>query len=181
MTVRYLHSSMRAVPDPRVGDLITVEAERNADGQVHARDRVAGRVLPGKFGAGMLLPRESRSSVERPLLARLLTSNALASPVVDKRPLVIGPIHMIGVSSEHDHAQRAVLFRTGGLRHHRLTPAFVAGFAHQQLAKRPPRLRPPAIQGSEEPVMGRPRAGILQLTNTPKPRDTLLPASHSSL
>src|SRR5215470_6805178 len=105
----------------------------------------------------------------------------IPSPEVDKRPLVIGPVHVIGVSSERNHTQRVVLFRTRGLRHHHLTPVFMPGLTHHQFAERFPQLRLPAIQGSGEIVMWRPRAAIFQLTNTPELRDTLLPASHSSL
>ena len=88
---------------------------------------------------------------------------------------------MIGISSEHDHAQRVVLFRTRRLRHHRLTPVLMPGFAHHQVAEWFPQLRLPVIQGSDEIVMRRPRAASFQLTNTPELRDTLLPAPHSSL
>ena len=105
----------------------------------------------------------------------------IPSPEVDKRPLVIGPVHVIGIPSERDHAQRVVLFRPRRPCHHRLTPVFMSGFAHHQLAERFPQLRLPAIQDSGEIVMRRPRATIFQLTNTPGLRDTLLPASHSSL
>ena len=105
----------------------------------------------------------------------------ISSPVINNRPLVIGPVHTIGVSSEHNQAQRMVLLRTRRLRHHRLTPVFMPGFVHYQVAKRFPWLRPPVIQGSDEIVMRRPRAAIFQLTKTPELRHTLLPASHGSL
>jgi len=109
------------------------------------------------------------------------TRNGIPSPEVDKRPLVIGPVHLIRVASERNHAQRVVLFRTRRPRHHRLTPVFMPGFAHHQLAELFPQLRLPAIQGSGEIVMRRPCAANFQLTNTPELSDTLLPASHSSL
>ncbi|HWZ63563.1 MAG TPA: hypothetical protein VNX02_11110 [Steroidobacteraceae bacterium] len=104
-----------------------------------------------------------------------------SSHTFDEWTLVIWPVHMIGVASEQNHTQRVVLFRTRRLRHHRLTPALMPGFAHHQIAKRFPQLRPPTVQSSNEIVMQHPRAAVFQLANTPELRDTLLPASHSSL